>query len=98
MRIDPSMWRTVLFSLGVVTFVIGVYQTLVENNPKVPAESLQRNYWLFMLSLGCIMYYRYLKQRDKEARFLADPKNAPKVQPKTPAKSGKPQPRKKPRK
>ncbi|UOQ73391.1 hypothetical protein [Hymenobacter cellulosilyticus] len=93
MRIDPSMWRTILFSLGVVTFVIGVYQTLVENNPKVPAESLQRNYWLFMISLGCIMYYRYLKQRDKEARFLADLKNAPKA----PAKQGKPKPRKKPR-
>ncbi|UOQ54169.1 hypothetical protein [Hymenobacter cellulosivorans] len=97
MRIDPSMWRTILFSLGVVTFVIGVYQTLVENNPKVPAESLQRNYWLFMISLGCIMYYRYLKQRDKEARFLADPKNAPKVPAKSPAKSGKAQPRKKSR-
>lgn len=93
MRIDRSMWRTVLFSVGVVTFVIGVYQTLVENNPQVPAESLQRNYWLFMISLGCIMYYRYLKQREKEANFLAQQQNQPKV----PAKPGKSKPRKKPR-
>ncbi|MCB2380154.1 hypothetical protein LGH70_21340 [Hymenobacter sp. BT635] len=93
MRIDPSMGRTILFSLGVVTFVIGVYQTLVENNPKVPLESLQRNYWLFMISLGCIMYYRYLKQREKEANFLAQQRQAPK----TPTKSGIAEPRKKPR-
>ncbi|TGE26610.1 hypothetical protein [Hymenobacter metallicola] len=93
MRIDPSLWRTVLFSVGVVTFVIGVYQTLVENNPKVPMESLQRNYWLFMISLACIMYYRYLKQREKEATFLAQQQNKPK----TAANPGKSKPRKKPR-
>jgi hypothetical protein len=93
MRIDPSMWRTILFSLGVVTFVIGVYQTLVENNPKVPMESLQRNYWLFMLSLACVMYYRYLKQREKIDNALAQQRSMPK----TAAKPGKPKPRKKPR-
>lgn len=89
MRIDPSMWRTILFSLGVVTFVIGVYQTLVENDPKAPMESLQRNYWLFMISLACVMYYRYLKQRQKEQDFIAQQQNKPKIAPKT----GKPKPR-----
>ncbi|GAA3937774.1 hypothetical protein [Hymenobacter algoricola] len=87
----PGMGRTILFSVGVVTFVIGVYQTLVENNPKVPLESLQRNYWLFMISLACTMYYRYLKQREKERDFLAQPPAAPK----NPGKSNKPNPRNK---
>ncbi|WP_345075014.1 hypothetical protein [Hymenobacter fastidiosus] len=72
----PGMGRTVLFSVGVVTFVIGVYQTLAGNDPKVPMESLQRNYWLFMISLACTMYYRYLKQREKE-REAALPPRAP---------------------
>jgi hypothetical protein len=82
----PGMGRTILFSVGVVTFVIGVYQTLVESNPKVPLESLQRNYWLFMISLACTMYYRYLRQREKEREFLAQPPANPKL-PGKPTKS-----------
>jgi hypothetical protein len=62
----PGMGRTILFAVSVVTFVIGVYQTIVENNPKEPMESLQRNYFMFMISLACTMWYRYLKQRDQE--------------------------------
>ena len=78
-RLLPSgLGRTVLFSVGVVTFVIGVYQTLVENNPKVPLESLQRNYWLFMISLACVMYYRYLRPREKEQDFRANHPEPPK--------------------
>jgi|GEM_PF-1119502 len=79
----PGMGRTILFSVGVVTFVIGVYQTLVENNPKVPLESLQRNYWLFMISLACTMYYRYLKQREKEKDAAAAAQAPPKAAGKT---------------
>ena len=87
----PGMGRTILFSLGAVTFVIGTYQTLVQDNPKVPLESLQRNYWLFMISFGCIMTYRYLKQREKERNFLAS-QSAP---PKAAGKPAKPGPRNK---
>ncbi|TGE14899.1 hypothetical protein [Hymenobacter elongatus] len=67
MRIDRSLWRTVLFSLAVVAFVIGVYQTLVENNPQVPMESLKRNYWLFMISFACTMGYRYMGRAEEPA-------------------------------
>ncbi|SHI45032.1 hypothetical protein SAMN02745146_0913 [Hymenobacter daecheongensis DSM 21074] len=73
----PGMGRTVLFSVAVVTFVIGVYQTLVENNPQKPLESLQRNYFVFMISLACTMYYRYLKQRENEAAAKAQAARKP---------------------
>ena len=52
-RFDKSLGRTVLFSVAVVFFVVGVYQTLLQND-------LLRNYWLFMVSFGCIMAFRYL--------------------------------------
>ena len=40
MKLDKSLLRTVLFALGVVAFIIGVYQTLYYND-------LGRNYWIF---------------------------------------------------
>ena len=63
---NPGMGRTVLFSVAVVAFVIGTYQTLLESKPGSNLEGLHRNYWLFMVSLACTMGYRYLVQRDKE--------------------------------
>ncbi len=45
--------RTVLFSLAVVFMIIGLHQTVLEN-------SLLRNYWLFMLSVVCLLLYRRL--------------------------------------
>ena len=62
-----------------------------ENNPKVPMESLQRNYWLFMISLACTMYYRYLKQREKERDLVTKQPGPPKIT----GKPGKPNPRNK---
>ena len=57
-RFDKSLARTVLFAVAVVFFVVGVYQTLVQND-------LLRNYWLFMVSFGCIMAFRYLNVEKK---------------------------------
>jgi amino acid permease len=57
MKFDKSLLRTVLFSLGVVAFVIGVYQTIVE-------KDLQRNYWIFMISLACWLPLNYWRQQE----------------------------------
>lgn len=55
-RFDRSLGRTVLFSFAVVAFVIGTYQTVLQNDQ----NALRDNYWLFMLSFSCVMLYRYL--------------------------------------
>jgi hypothetical protein len=57
MKFDKSLLRTVLFSLGVVAFVIGVYQTIVE-------KDLGRNYWIFMISLACWLPLNYWRQQE----------------------------------
>ena len=59
MKFDKSLLRTVLFSLGVVSFVIATYQTLVQND-------LLRNYWIYMISLCCWLPLQYWRR--KEAR------------------------------
>lgn len=71
---DPGIGRTILFVLAVFTFVVASYQTLLEGN----MDGLYHNYWLFMLSFGCLISYRYLKQRAKEdaARAEAAAKSA----------------------
>ncbi|TDN40004.1 hypothetical protein E4631_20940 [Hymenobacter sp. UV11] len=63
MKFDKSLLRTVLFSFGVVAFVIGVYQTILE-------KDLQKNYWIFMISLSCWLPLNYWRQ--KEARRLKE--------------------------
>ncbi|WP_375436189.1 hypothetical protein [uncultured Hymenobacter sp.] len=84
MHFDKSLLRTVLFALGVVSFVIGAYETVLRNDE----NALRDNYWLFMISFTCVMLFRYLKSRDEE-----------KAAPKTPAKqatsNAKPVPRNK---
>lgn len=55
---DRGLGRTVLFSLAVVSLVIGVYETVMANS----LEAISRNYWLFMISFACMMWYRYLGQ------------------------------------
>lgn len=55
-RFDRSLVRTVLFSLAVCSFVIGTYQTLLQNDK----NALRDNYWLFMTSFSLVMLYRYL--------------------------------------
>jgi len=52
-RFDKSLGRTVLFSVAVVTFIIAVYQTILQN-------SIGRNYTLYMVSFVCVMWFRYL--------------------------------------
>ena len=55
---SPGLGRTILFSLAVVSFVIGTYETGSRFNDK---NALRDNYWLFMVSFSCVMLYRYLK-------------------------------------
>ncbi|MVN76256.1 hypothetical protein GO988_07960 [Hymenobacter sp. HMF4947] len=57
MKFDKSLLRTVLFALGVVAFVIGAYQSVVQND-------LGRNYWIFMISLACWLPLNYWRQQD----------------------------------
>ena len=40
MKFDKDLLRTVLFAVGVVAMVIGIYQTLLFND-------LLRNYWIY---------------------------------------------------
>ena len=60
MKFDLGLLKTVLFSLGVVSFVIGVYQTLVSGN-------LLANYWIFMVSMCCWLPLRYWRQKEAKA-------------------------------
>ena len=53
---EGSWIYTVGFALAVVSFVIGVYQTIVERD-------LASNYWLFMISLGFLFGLRWWRLR-----------------------------------
>ncbi|MBC7449497.1 MAG: hypothetical protein H7330_15710 [Hymenobacteraceae bacterium] len=54
---EQGSWvYTVGFALAVVSFVIGVYQTMVERD-------LASNYWLFMISLGFLFGVRWFRLR-----------------------------------
>ncbi|WP_375419179.1 hypothetical protein [uncultured Hymenobacter sp.] len=65
MKFDLSLFKTILFSLGVVSFVIGVYQTIILQN-------LQANYWIFMVSMCCWLPLRYWRQKEAaEAKAAA---------------------------
>lgn len=57
MKFDKSLARTMLFSLGVVSFVIGVYQTVLQSD-------LGNNYWIFMISLACWLPLNYWRQQE----------------------------------
>ncbi len=65
---DPGISHTLLFVFGVFTFVVASYGTLAKGG----LDGLYDNYWLFMISFGCIIGLRYLRQRDKEAAAEAD--------------------------
>ncbi|HEX8426928.1 hypothetical protein [Hymenobacter sp.] len=69
MRFDKSLLRTILFSIGVVSFVIGTYQTVLQNDK----NALRDNYWLFMISFSCVMLFRYLKSKEDEKTALKKP-------------------------
>jgi len=63
MRFDRSLLRTILFSLTVVTMVIGVYQTLLQDNQ----NAVRDNYWLFTFGFSFYLIYWYLGRKDREA-------------------------------
>lgn len=78
---DPGISRTILFVLGVFTFVVACYRTLAIGK----MDGLYDNYWLFMLSFGLVIGLRYLRQKDKikaaeaeAARKAAQPASAKK--------------------
>lgn len=84
MKFDKDLLRTVLFALGVVATVIGVYQTILFND-------LTRNYWLFMVSMACWMPLLYWRQQERLAAKVEEQKAklAQQARAKTPAKSTK---------
>ena len=57
MKVDKSLVRTVLVAFGVVSFVIGVYQTILQ-------KDLGGNYWIFMISLACWLPLNYWRLQD----------------------------------
>jgi uncharacterized membrane protein len=84
MKFDKSLLRTVLFAVGVVAFIIGVYQTILFND-------LAANYWIFMISTLCWMPLLYWRQQERVAAKVAEQKAklAKQARAKTPAKSTK---------
>ena len=84
---DPGISQTILFVLGVFTFVIASYGTVATGGMK----GLLDNYWLFMVSFGCVIGLRYLRQREKEAAAEAEAaqKAAAKAAAKSAAKTGR---------
>ncbi|TPG62967.1 hypothetical protein [Hymenobacter nivis] len=95
MKFDKDLLRTVLFAVGVVAMVIGIYQTLLY-------DDLGRNYWIFMIASACWMPLIYWRQKDTVAAKLAEQAaKAAKTAPKAPKgskpggapKGGKPAPR-----
>ena len=84
MKFDKDLLRTVLFAVGVVAMVIGIYQTLLFND-------LMRNYWIFMVAMACWMPLLYWRQQERVAAKIAEQeaKLARHKQAKTPAKSAK---------
>ena len=84
MTFDKSLLRTVLFAVGVVALVIGVYQTIYYND-------LVRNYPVFMVSMLCWMPLLYWRQQERVAAKIAEQeaKLAKRARAKTPAKSTK---------
>lgn len=86
MKFDLALLKTVLFALGVVSFVIGVYQTIISGN-------LLANYWIFMVSMCCWLPLRYWRQKEAAAaKAAAQVSSAPtKTKPGGPLhKAGKP--------
>jgi amino acid permease len=57
MKFDKSLLKTVLFSLGVVAFIIATYQTVLEND-------LPGNYWIYMISLSCWLPLQYWRRQE----------------------------------
>ena len=84
MTFDKSLLRTVLFAVGVVALVIGVYQTIYYND-------LVRNYPVFMVSMLCWMPLLYWRQQERVAAKIAEQESklAKQARAKTPAKSTK---------
>lgn len=84
MTFDKSLLRTVLFAVGVVALIIGIYQTLYYND-------LTRNYWIFMVAMACWMPLLYWRQQESLAVKIAEQeaKLAKQNRVKTPAKSNK---------
>ena len=84
MKFDKDLLRTVLFAVGVVAMVIGIYQTLLFND-------LGRNYWIFMVSMACWMPLLYWRQQERLEAKIAEQKEklAQQARAKTPAKSTK---------
>ena len=84
MTFDKSLLRTVLFSVGVVALIIGVYETILFND-------LTRNYWIFMVSMTCWMPLLYWRQQERLEAKIAEQKAklAEQARAKAPAKSTK---------
>jgi hypothetical protein len=83
-RFDKSLFRTVLFSVALVMFVIATYQTIEQNDK----DAIKDNYELFMLSFGCLLLYRLLGMKSKPV---------PPATPETPVKKARKTPAARPR-
>jgi hypothetical protein len=80
MKFDKSLLKTVLFSLGVVTFVIATYQTVLQND-------LVGNYWIYMVSLACWLPLQYWRRQEaRQAKEIEVAKQVAALN--KPAKSG----------
>ncbi|MFT6826879.1 MAG: 4-hydroxybenzoate polyprenyltransferase [Roseivirga sp.] len=61
---------TVIFTLCVVTFIIGVHQAMT--------FGIAQSYYIFMISIGLLFLYRYRKAKREENEKPAKQKQAQK--------------------
>jgi len=86
-KFDKSLLKTVLFALGVVTFVIATYQTVLQND-------LVGNYWIYMISLSCWLPLQYWRRQEaRRAKEIEVAKQVAELN--KPSKTGKANPKKK---
>jgi len=83
MRFDRSLLRTILFSLTVVTMVIGVYQTLLQDDE----NAVRDNYWLFTFAFSFYLIYWYLGRKERAAASAPSPTKSTSVPTKSKAKT-----------
>ena len=83
MKVDKSLLKTILFALGVVSFVIATYQTVLQND-------LLRNYWIYMISLLCWLPLQYwLRHEARRAKEIEVARQVAELNKPKPLKPGK---------
>ncbi|MFC5270909.1 hypothetical protein [Adhaeribacter terreus] len=58
-----SLKQTILISLTIVSFIIGVHRVLIDMQTVSISEAIGYNYWIFMISIAFITVFRYNRKK-----------------------------------